>query len=635
MRKNKLLLLLSIFLLVGCQLVTPPNKPTTSNTTGNISSPNNSSASSNVSSNVPSTSIISSSVLDIKEIKLNKNSLNLAMYETYNLTYTTSPSITESINLNWVSSNLDVVNVENGLVTALKDGKSTITCYANNTVYDSCEVTVYKDKLYETNFVSSGASDFITEGAEYNGDYFKLSQLNDKINSPIINQKSSNITIEISYKVTKNQTNNEPFEVSIYGKANDTVLDTIILDESNTVYSSGDNIQTITLPFENIKDSAIIETLTFELTKKKTGSTFWLYGFKIFEHVYHNYDDISFHFMELGNANAGDSIYIKAGDVDILIDAGSLASSAANITKYVDQYCTDNTLEYVVATHADEDHISGFVGTSTAPGIFDYYICENIIDFSLTNKTTIVYNNYISERNAEIGNGAKHYPAQYCIENDPIFEIANGITMTVLNQKFYREKSSDENNYSVCLLFSQGENHFLFTGDLEEKGEESLVELNDLPHVKLFKAGHHGSKTSSNDELLNAITPEVCCVCCCAGNDEYSRVADNMFPTQEFINRIAKHTTKVYVPTQLNSFTIATSSSTTKGVQKGEQYIDANGYKSMNGNIIVTTIDGEVKVTCSVSDVKLKDSTWFNTTVTLNGFTRKVRTWPNINSTYN
>lgn len=635
MRKNKLLLLLSIFFLAGCQLVTPPNKSTTSHNTTNASSSNGSYISSNNTTSVPSTSIVSSSVLNVEEIKLNTNSLNLAMYETYNFTYTTFPSINESISLNWISSNLDVVNVENGLVTALKDGKATITCYANNTVYDSCEVTVYKDKLYETNFASSGAGDFVTEGAEYNGDYFKLSQLNDKINSPVINQKSSNITIEISYKVTKNQTNDEPFELSIYGKSNDTVLDTIILDESNTIYSSGDNIQTLTLPFENIKEPSIIETLTFELTKKKTGSTFWLYGFKIFEHVSYDYDDISFHFMELGNANAGDSIFIKAGDVDILIDAGSLASSAANITKYVDQYCIDNALEYVIATHADEDHISGFVGSSSAPGIFDYYDCKNIIDFSLTNKSTIIYNNYISKRNAEIENGANHYPAQYCIENNPVFEIANGITMTVLNQKFYRETSSDENNYSVCLLFSQGENHFLFTGDLEEKGEESLVELNNLPHVKLFKAGHHGSRTSSNDSLLNVITPEVCCVCCCAGTAEYSRITDNMFPTQEFINRIAKHTTKVYVPTQLDSYTIATSTSTWGGVKKGEQYIKHSGYKSMNGNIIVTTIDGEVKVTCSVSDVKLKDSTWFNTTVTLNGFTRKVRTWPNITSTYN
>ena len=64
--------------------------------------------------------------------------------------------------------------------------------------------------------------------------------------------------------------------------------------------------------------------------------------------------DLSIHFMELGNKYAGDSIYIKAGDTDILIDAGSRESSTETTSAYIDQYCTDGVLEYVIATHADE-----------------------------------------------------------------------------------------------------------------------------------------------------------------------------------------------------------------------------------------------------------------------------------------
>ena len=80
------------------------------------------------------------------------------------------------------------------------------------------------------------------------------------------------------------------------------------------------------------------------------------------------------------------------------------------------------------------------------------------------------------------------------------------MTMEILDQKFYRETTSDENDYSVCALFTQANNHYLFTGDLEKDGEKSLVALNSLPEVELFKGGHHGSYTANTDTLLSVIT---------------------------------------------------------------------------------------------------------------------------------
>ena len=77
-------------------------------------------------------------------------------------------------------------------------------------------------------------------------------------------------------------------------------------------------------------------------------------------------DPISFHFLELGNANTGDCVYIKAGENDILIDAGSRANSAATISSYLNKEgrVEDNKLEYVIATHAHQDHIAGFSGVN-------------------------------------------------------------------------------------------------------------------------------------------------------------------------------------------------------------------------------------------------------------------------------
>jgi hypothetical protein len=143
----------------------------------------------------------------------------------------------------------------------------------------------------------------------------------------------------------------------------------------------------------------------------------------------------------------------------------------------------------------------------------------------------------------------------------------------------------------------------LFTGDLEEEGEESLVENNVLPKCKLFKAGHHGSTTSSSDALLEVIQPEIVCVCCCAGNNktEYSNTADEkIFPSQAFIDRVSAYTDKIYVTSVYDA-----------AAEKK--------FSPMNGNIVVSSVDGVVSVNCSNNNLILKETAWFKENRTWNG----------------
>ena len=305
--------------------------------------------------------------------------------------------------------------------------------------------------------------------------------------------------------------------------------------------------------------------------------------------------DLSIHFLELGNKYTGDCTLIKVGDTEVLIDAGSRKGSAATLVPYIQEYCTDGILEYVIATHAHQDHIAGFVGTSKAKGIFESFVCETIIDYTQTNSDAQIRKEYENYRNAEVAAGASHYTVLECWNNkngaQRSYELGEGITMNFLYQKYYEEKTSDENDYSVCMLLSQGENHYLFTGDLEKHGEASLIESNNLPKCKLFKAGHHGSPTSSTTELLAVIQPEIVCVCCCCGSDEYTSNVANMFPSQAFVDRVAPYTDKVYVTTVIAD--------------------GGTSYMSMNGNIVVYTKEGEVKVDCSNNDTLFKDTDWF------------------------
>lgn len=326
-----------------------------------------------------------------------------------------------------------------------------------------------------------------------------------------------------------------------------------------------------------------------------------------------NEANISVHFLELGNKYTGDCTYIKTDSCDILIDCGSKSNSIPYITSYLNQYITDGTLEYVIITHAHQDHYAGFATSANVDSIFDLYTCQNIITFSQTNQksTSTLYNNYLRELNEEISNGANYYTAKDCIEQtngaQKIYNIGNNITMEVLDCKYYYEenKSSTENNYSVCTLItynqtSNSQVNMLFTGDLEEDGEASLVSLNpSLPQVDLYKAGHHGSKTSSSEVLMQKIQPKTVCVCCCAGSPEYTKTKENQFPTQDFINRIAPYTNDIYVTTLCVDYA-------------------NNLFSSFNGNIIFICSNLGYTIKCSNNDTILKNTTWF----------KENRTWP-------
>ena len=258
--------------------------------------------------------------------------------------------------------------------------------------------------------------------------------------------------------------------------------------------------------------------------------------------------------------------------------------------------------------------------------MFDNFKCDNIITFAKTNQKTKTkasdneYLSLISSENAgknstatmydyfvreleqeKTTDNANIYTAKSFrdVNPDGIKELdsTNNISMQILNNYFYTNKATTENDYSVCMQLTQGAKKFIFTVDLEEGGEEKLVELNSayLGQVEVYKAGHHGSKTSSSDVLLNVIQPKIVCVCCCAGSKEYTKNVSNQFPTVDFLKRISPWTTQVYVTTLCQDY-------------------DKNEFTSFNGNIVVMSgkeVGSEVSVYCSNNNTILKNSEWY------------------------
>ena len=310
--------------------------------------------------------------------------------------------------------------------------------------------------------------------------------------------------------------------------------------------------------------------------------------------------ELSVHFLELGNKYTGDCTLIKCGDTEILIDAGSRQNSATTIKSYIDKYCTDGVLEYVIATHAHQDHIAGFVGTDKS-GILYQYEIGTLIQFAQTNATSAIYKNYLAAVEYAQSNGTTVYTAKQCwYETDGAkkqyyLDENESISMNILYNYYYDNKTSDENDYSVCMLLTQNEEgkeyNYLFTGDLEEHGESYLVDMNELPEVELFKGGHHGSYTATTEKLLKAIKPKNVAVCCCCGTTEYTSNANNTFPSQAFIDRVSVYTENVYCTTLMIDY-------------------KAGEYTSMNGNIVFY-YDKGLKLYCSNNTTILKDTEWF------------------------
>lgn len=319
------------------------------------------------------------------------------------------------------------------------------------------------------------------------------------------------------------------------------------------------------------------------------------------------FDDLSFHFISAGKSETlynGDCIYIKAGETDVLIDSGKLQSNYASIAAEINKHCTDNKLEYVIATHTDADHLGGFIGTGKKGLLYSYNV-GTIIDFARTNKADnpspkSIYGQYLAARDHAVSKGASHYTALECYNNQNgakrSYNLGKGITMDVLYQDFYEKNSGDENNYSVSLLFKQGEKKMLFTGDLEEAGISSLVSKNNIGTVDLFKAGHHGSRNANTTELLSAIQPKTICVCCVAGSNEYTAKPANTMPYQVSIDNWAKYTKDVYVTNYAQS----------TGVSG-----DIGPGGELNGTITVHySSKGEKTVSGSNNSLTLRETSW-------------------------
>ena len=193
------------------------------------------------------------------------------------------------------------------------------------------------------------------------------------------------------------------------------------------------------------------------------------------------------------NVGQGDSIYIETpSGKQVLIDGGKDSSVLRELPKFMS--ITDRSLDLVIGTHPDQDHVGGLVD------VLERYEVESILLTENTGESNAA-KKYLESVSDE---GANIFYARY----GQVWQLDASTTLKVLWPE--KDPSDLENNASsIVVLLSYGEIDFLLTGDLPKRIEEYLViREGEYLESEVLKVGHHGSRTSTSDLFLETVNPD-------------------------------------------------------------------------------------------------------------------------------
>lgn len=238
---------------------------------------------------------------------------------------------------------------------------------------------------------------------------------------------------------------------------------------------------------------------------------FWI----SYDHLFDR--NLHFVFCDVGQ---GDAILMQIGTWQMLVDGGPPGRAALDcLHQHLPWW--DKTLEYMVATHPDADHIGGLDEV-----LRSYKVLNTLVNGD--NKQTAVFEGFNQLLQAEHKQGMKFISiaqGDYLqpVENMTInvlsprerkrvtnpLNVTTSETMLQDNIQTQKREESDANDRSIALKIDYYQIGVLLMGDLPKAGEQALCQSGLLERVKILKVGHHGSKTSSDPCLIMRTLPEI------------------------------------------------------------------------------------------------------------------------------
>ena len=271
-------------------------------------------------------------------------------------------------------------------------------------------------------------------------------------------------------------------------------------------------------------------------------------------------DDMRVHFLDVGQ---GDSILIESpNDEYMLIDGGD-KGSGDEIVAYLQQRGID-TLDVVVATHPDADHIGGLID------VLENVTIERWVDSGKahTSQTYIEMLSLIDEKGIDFT----------VAERGDTVAFDDALTVDVV----YADPASNDNNEaSVVLKMTYNERSFLFAADAGIK-EEGKMASSDID-ADVLKAGHHGSNTSSSEAFIQAVSPDITVLSYGEGN-KYGH------PHKEVTDLLAKYNSLVYSTAESGTIVIETDG-VNMSVVDADVFSGSGEAQTVETGIVITAKD--------------------------------------------
>ena len=210
--------------------------------------------------------------------------------------------------------------------------------------------------------------------------------------------------------------------------------------------------------------------------------------------------ELEVNFFDVGQ---GDAIFIETpAGYQVLIDGGPSGVVLDKLAK--EMPLGDRTIDLMILTHPEHDHYGGLIE------VLEQYQVDNILWTGIVRETAEFkkWQELIEKEGAEIIIAQE---GQRIIFKTAYLEVLHPF------KNLEGQTSKSVNNTSIVFRLVFQDNSFLFTGDAFKAVEKELIAKNELK-VDVLKVGHHGSKTSSAEEFIQAVSPEIAIISCGLGN---------------------------------------------------------------------------------------------------------------------
>jgi len=236
-------------------------------------------------------------------------------------------------------------------------------------------------------------------------------------------------------------------------------------------------------------------------------------------------------FLDVGQ---GDSILIRSRSHAVLIDGGDI-NMGETVLGYL-RRAGITRLDYVIATHPHRDHIGGLIAVLNRVDVGQVLMPDVV-------HTTDTFDNFISviENNLI----PTHAPV-------PGENFRAGIIDFTVLAPAVGFAGSNLNDASVILRLDHGDTSFIFTGDAEAGSERSMVASGQDLRADVIKIGHHGSRTSTTEALLDSVAP-MAAVISVGGNNRFGH------PHEDVLERLTSRDIAIYRTDEMGTIIMATN----------------------------------------------------------------------------